>query len=83
MLLQSLRFILGGGDYNSKDLTLSLLSSLLFSLFSLFSLFTLSALVRFFACEQDLSHGPPDAPLPDAVAIGAAPFLIVGAMAGG
>jgi len=41
------------------------------------------AFVRFFACEQDLSHEPPDAPLPDAVASGAAPFLIVGAMAGG
>jgi sulfur-carrier protein len=39
--------------------------------------------VRFFACEQDLSHDPPDAPLPDAVAAGAEPFLIVGAMAGG
>ena len=39
--------------------------------------------VRFFACEQDLSHEPPDAPLPDAVASGAEPFLIVGAMAGG
>jgi len=41
------------------------------------------AFVRFFACEQDLSHEPPDAPLPDAVAMGAEPFLIVGAMAGG
>jgi molybdopterin synthase sulfur carrier subunit len=41
------------------------------------------AFVRFFACEQDLSHEPPDAPLPDAVALGAEPFLIVGAMAGG
>ena len=39
--------------------------------------------VRFFACEQDLSHELPDAPLPDAVANGAEPFLIVGAMAGG
>ena len=39
--------------------------------------------VRFFACEEDLSHEPPDAPLPDAVATGAEPFLIVGAMAGG
>jgi molybdopterin synthase sulfur carrier subunit len=39
--------------------------------------------VRFFACERDLSHEPPDAPLPDAVAAGAEPFLIVGAMAGG
>jgi len=41
------------------------------------------AFVRFFACEQDLSHDAPDAPLPDAVATGAEPFLIVGAMAGG
>lgn len=40
-------------------------------------------LVRFFACEQDLSHEPPDAPLPAAVASGAEPFLIVGAIAGG
>ena len=39
--------------------------------------------VRFFACEQDLSHEPSDTPLPDAVATGAEPFLIVGAMAGG
>ena len=39
--------------------------------------------VRFFACEQDLSHEPPDTPLPDAVARGAEPFLVVGAMAGG
>ena len=39
--------------------------------------------VRFFACEQDLSHEPPDAPLPDAVAMGGEPFLIVGAIAGG
>jgi len=39
--------------------------------------------VRFFACEQDLSHDPPDAPLPDPVATGAEPFLIVGAIAGG
>ena len=39
--------------------------------------------VRFFACEQDLSHESPDAPLPDAVVMGAEPFLIVGAMAGG
>ncbi len=39
--------------------------------------------VRFFACEQDLSHEPPDAPLPDAVATGAEPFLVMGAMAGG
>jgi hypothetical protein len=40
-------------------------------------------LVRFFACEEDVSHEPPDAPLPDAVANGREPFLIVGAMAGG
>ena len=40
-------------------------------------------LVRFFACEEDLSHEPPDAPLPAAVAAGDEPFLIVGAMAGG
>jgi hypothetical protein len=39
--------------------------------------------VRFFACEEDLSHDLPDAPLPDAVAAGVEPFLIVGAMAGG
>jgi hypothetical protein len=39
--------------------------------------------VRFFACEQDLSHEPPDAPLPDAVSSGAEPFLVVGAIAGG
>ena len=41
------------------------------------------AFVRFFACEQDLSHDLPDAPLPDLVATGAEPFLVVGAMAGG
>lgn len=41
------------------------------------------AFVRFFACQEDLSHEPPDAPLPDAVATGAAPFVILGAMAGG
>ena len=39
--------------------------------------------LRFFACEQDLSHQLPDAPLPHAVAIGAEPFLVVGALAGG
>jgi molybdopterin synthase sulfur carrier subunit len=39
--------------------------------------------VRFFACEQDLSHDLPDAPLPAAVASGSEPFLVVGAMAGG
>jgi hypothetical protein len=41
------------------------------------------AFVRFFACEQDLSHDQPDTLLPAAVAAGAEPFLIVGAMAGG
>ena len=41
------------------------------------------AYVRFFVCEQDLSHESPDTPLPDAVASGAEPFLIVGAIAGG
>jgi hypothetical protein len=41
------------------------------------------ALVRFFACEQDLSLDPPDRPLPEAVASGSEPFLIIGAMAGG
>ena len=41
------------------------------------------AFVRFFACEQDLSHEQPATPLPDAVSSGAEPFLIVGAMAGG
>lgn len=39
--------------------------------------------VRFFACKQDLSHEPPDAPLPEAVASGAELFFIVGAIAGG
>jgi molybdopterin synthase sulfur carrier subunit len=39
--------------------------------------------VRFFACGEDLSHEAPDAPLPDAVASGAEPFLLVGAIAGG
>ncbi len=39
--------------------------------------------LRFFACEEDLSHEPPDAPLPDAVVSGAEPFFIVGAIAGG
>lgn len=39
--------------------------------------------LRFFACEQDLSHEPPEAPLPEAVAAGREPFLIIGAMAGG
>jgi hypothetical protein len=41
------------------------------------------AFVRFFACGRDWSHEPPDAPLPDAVATGAEPFMIVGAIAGG
>ncbi len=41
------------------------------------------SLVRFFACGEDLSHAPPDALLPEAVATGREPFLIVGAMAGG
>ena len=41
------------------------------------------AFVRVFACGQDLSHDSPDAPLPAAVAMGAEPFLVVGAMAGG
>jgi sulfur-carrier protein len=41
------------------------------------------AFIRFFACEEDLSHEEPDAPLPAAVANGAEPLLIVGAMAGG
>lgn len=41
------------------------------------------AFVRFFACEQDLSHESPDAPLPEAVGKGEEPLLIVGAMAGG
>ncbi|MFY9555418.1 MAG: MoaD/ThiS family protein [Blastocatellia bacterium] len=39
--------------------------------------------LRFFACEEDLSHESPDAPLPDAVARGAEPFLVLGAIAGG
>jgi molybdopterin synthase sulfur carrier subunit len=39
--------------------------------------------LRFFACEQDLSHELPDTPLPEAVANGAEPFLVIGAMAGG
>ena len=39
--------------------------------------------LRFFACETDLSHEPPDSPLPDAVASGAEPLLIIGALAGG
>jgi sulfur-carrier protein len=41
------------------------------------------AFIRFFACEEDLSHEPPDAPLPDAVATGEERFIVVGAIAGG
>jgi sulfur-carrier protein len=41
------------------------------------------AFVRFFACQEDLSHEPPDDPLPDAVEKGSEPFMVVGAMAGG
>ena len=41
------------------------------------------AFVRFFACGEDLSHEAPDAPLPDAIASGAQPFMIIGAIAGG
>jgi len=41
------------------------------------------AFLRFFACEQDLSNEPPDAPLPEAVASGAEPYFVVGAIAGG
>jgi sulfur-carrier protein len=41
------------------------------------------AFIRFFACAHDLFHASPDAPLPEAVALGVEPFLIVGAMAGG
>lgn len=39
--------------------------------------------LRFFACEEDLSHDPPDTPLPEAVASGTEPFLVIGAIAGG
>ena len=39
--------------------------------------------LRFFACERDLTHEPPDAPLPEAVVSGAEPFLVIGAIAGG
>ena len=39
--------------------------------------------LRFFACEEDLSHEPPDVPLPEAVASGKEPFIIIGAIAGG
>ena len=41
------------------------------------------AFVRFFACEEDVSHESPDSPLPEAVADGREPFMVVGAMAGG
>ena len=41
------------------------------------------AFVRFFACEEDVSHESPDAPLPEAVASGTEPFLVIGAIAGG
>ena len=41
------------------------------------------AFLRFFACQEDLSHEPPDAPLPEAVVSGVGPFLVVGAIAGG
>ena len=41
------------------------------------------AFVRFFACERDLSHDPPDAPLPEDVVNGSEPFMVVGAMSGG
>ncbi len=41
------------------------------------------AYIRFFACAQDLSHEPPDAPLPEAVGSGSEPFFIIGAIAGG
>ena len=41
------------------------------------------AFIRFFACQQDLSHESPDAPLPDEVAAGKEPFLVIGAIAGG
>jgi sulfur-carrier protein len=41
------------------------------------------AFIRYFACSQDLSHGPPDAPLPAPVATGAEPFIVLGAIAGG
>ena len=44
---------------------------------------TRHAFVRFFACEEDLSHEAPDAPLPEAVVAGREPYLVVGAMAGG
>jgi hypothetical protein len=39
--------------------------------------------IRFYACQKDLSHDPPDTPVPDAVASGEEPFMVVGAIAGG
>ena len=47
------------------------------------STFRRRAFVRFYACAEDLSHEPPDAPLPDAISRGTEPFLIIGALAGG
>jgi hypothetical protein len=47
------------------------------------STFKRRAFVRFYACEEDLSHDPPETPLPDRVASGAEPLLIIGALAGG
>ena len=47
------------------------------------STFKRRAFVRFYACEEDLSHDAPDTPLPDAVVRGTEPFLIIGALAGG
>ena len=47
------------------------------------STFKRRAFVRFFACSEDLSHEPPDAPLPEQVVAGTEPFMIVGALAGG
>ena len=41
------------------------------------------AFIRFFACEEDLSHDPPDDPLPEAIASGKEPFMVIGAIAGG
>ncbi len=41
------------------------------------------AFIRFFACQEDLTHEPPDAPLPDDIASGKEPFLVIGAIAGG
>jgi sulfur-carrier protein len=41
------------------------------------------AFLRFFACQEDLSHEPPDTPLPEAVASGKEPFMVIGAIAGG